>query len=73
MGKFGKIIQDYKNGRMNIEDIGWLIEELAESKERITELEGTSQRLMDISIQDSDKLKKADERIKELEAQGHGV
>jgi hypothetical protein len=62
-----RINQSYKNGKMNIIDIGWLIEELYSARDRISDLEGTAERWMKQSISDSEKLKVANDRIKVLE------
>jgi hypothetical protein len=68
-----RINQSYKNGKMNIVDIGWLIEELYSTRDRVKDLEGTAEHWMKQSISDSDKLAKANKHIEELEGLQHGI
>jgi hypothetical protein len=64
-----KITQDYKNGHMSIVDIGWLITELTGVESRLSDLEECAQVWIKRSMSDSEKLREANERIKELENQ----
>jgi hypothetical protein len=70
MGKrLEKITQDYKNGKMSIVDIAWLITELTDAHSRISDLEECAQIWIKRSMSDSEKLREANECIKELEKQ----